>query len=362
MDVNISELEAKAESGDAESQYALGLRLFNGDGCTKDLATAFTWCMKAAEHDHANAQLAVANCFDSGSGVAQNLNEAFLWYQKSSNLGNSYAASALAYYYERGIATAMNPEEALNYYKKSAELGNINSFYTVVNHYLKTVKDYEKALVWLERITEVFPCYSSRELKVDGFISWFSTLGEIYLNGVSEPDASGNVISKNHSKAYRIFKSGAFANDRMSIFRLLGMKNDADVSPYLITDKEAAIFAMRGAALGCSYSELFLGDSFSVGGGVPKSAAEAVNWWTKAAYQDVYIAQYKLGVAFQDGVGVARDLIEAYAWFNLAAAGAPYHESKCKEARDSLEVSLTPDQLVSAQKRSTEIHASLKKR
>ena len=181
--------------------------------------------------------------------------------------------------------------------------------------------------------------------------------GRIFEEGIEEPDACGNVIEKDLVEAYFIYRIGFSANDACSVRSLLFMNTSKDMC--LVNDKEAAIFAMRGAALGDAYSECFLGEAYSAGRGVPKSAVEAVKWWTKAAYQDVRDAQYKLGLAYQEGVGVARDPIEAYVWLNLAAAP---HDSKCKGARDLLEVSLTPDQLVSAQKRSTEIHLGFKNR
>lgn len=364
MDVNLSELEAKAESGDAESQYVFGSRLFNGDGCKQDLATAFKWFMRAAAQDHANSQLSVSHCFRHGNGVTQDFNEAFKWCRKSSNLGNSWAFFYLAVYHQDGIGTTQDPVEALNCYKKSAELRNIDAIYEVVSHYVNVAKNYAEALNWLERIHEIFRCTLDREfkeLRVEGYPYWFHCLGEFYLKGVSEPDAFGNIINKDCYKAYRIFKLGAFANDTVSIRSLLQMRKHPDANPYIITDKEAAMFATLGAALGDGYSENILGDFYSAGCGVPKSAVEAVYWWIKAACQDDWHAQFKLGLAYQDGVGVAHDLIEAYAWFNLAAAGAPHHESKCKEARDSIEISLTPHQLVFAQKRSIELHSGMRK-
>ena len=364
MDTNLSDLAIKAESGDAESQYVFGSRLFNGDGCKQDLVTAFKWFMRAAAQDHANSQLSVSNCFRLGNGITQDFNEAFKWCQKSANLGNSWAFFYLAVYHQDGIGTTQDPVEALNCYKRSAELRNIDAIYEVVTHYVNVAKNYAEALNWLESIHKIFPCTLDGDftkLRAEGYSYWFHCLGDYYLEGVLDPDASGNVINKDYYKAYRIFKIGAFANDITSIYRLFRMRSLADANPYLITDKEAAMFASLGAKLGDRFSENILGDFYSAGLGVPKSAAEAVNWWTRAAHRDDYDAQYKLGEAFQDGVGVARDLVEAYAWFNLAAAGAPHHESKCKEARDSLEVLLTPDQLVFAQKRSTEIHAGLRK-
>ena len=56
------------------------------------------------------------------------------------------------------------------------------------------------------------------------------------------------------------------------------------------------------------------------GEGVPKDAAKAVEWYTKAAEQGHADAQNNLGVMYDTGEGVPRDLVRAYVWFNLAAA------------------------------------------
>jgi TPR repeat protein len=360
MNAELSELVAKAETGSAEAQYALGALLYNGEECARDSAAAFKWLMRAAEQEHAKAQEMVGDCFQAGFGVTRDYDEAFKWYQKSSNQGNSSALFSLGFCYESGLGTAANPVEALGCFKRAAELGNISALHHVVTYYIETVKDYALATEWLGRVRAIFPSsYTDREFEAVGWTSDFYRLGDILIRGIEEPDASGNVINKDYLKAYWIYRIGANAKDVMCIFALLTFKIRTGCE--YVSPQQAAMLAMRGAALGCSYSARFLGDAFSDGRGVPKSAAEAVNWWMKAAYQADYEAQFNLGIAYKDGLGVPRDLIEAYVWINLSAAGAPPHVSKCKEARDLLEVSLAPDLLVSAQKRSTEIHATLKK-
>jgi|688.fasta_scaffold208869_2 TPR repeat protein len=360
MNSELSELVTKAEAGSAEAQYALGSLLSRGEECARDSGAAFKWLMLAAEQDHAKAQEMVGNCFHSGFGVARDYEEAFKWYQKSSNQGNSSALCELGFCYQKGRGTSVNPVEALGCFKRAAGLANVDALHHVVMYYVKEAKDYTEATRWLDRIRDFFPHYTSGEFEVDGANWYFSILGDIFFDGVGEPDASGGVIKKDYNKAYWIYRIGANAKDRMSILKLLFL-NGIPGNEYLVPHKEASIFAMRGASLGCSYSARFLGDAYSVGRGVPKSAVEAVNWWTKAAYQGDYQAQYNLGVAYQDGLGVSRDPIEAYVWINLSAACSLPHVSRCMEARDLLEVSLTPDQLAFAQKRSIEIHATLKK-
>ena len=53
---NTAELIKRAESGDAQSQYALGLVYRYGIGVTRDAVLASVWFRKAAEQGNADAQ------------------------------------------------------------------------------------------------------------------------------------------------------------------------------------------------------------------------------------------------------------------------------------------------------------------
>lgn len=52
---NISELKNKAEQGNAEAQYSLGVCYRCGDGVEKNLEEAIKWYRKAAEQGYAKA-------------------------------------------------------------------------------------------------------------------------------------------------------------------------------------------------------------------------------------------------------------------------------------------------------------------
>jgi len=96
-------------------------------------------------------------------------------------------------------------------------------------------------------------------------------------------------------------------------------------------------------------SQFLLGSAYFVGIGTPKHdtmaerwlthAAEAghakaqnlvglhfsndslkVDWFTKAAWQGLPVAQFNLAVCYLDGDGINKDLEEAYIWFSIAAA------------------------------------------
>jgi len=62
-----------------------------------------------------------------------------------------------------------------------------------------------------------------------------------------------------------------------------------------------------------------MGVAYDTGRGVPEDDAEAVKWLTKAAAQDLAIAQGYLGSMYYRGEGVAKDEIMAETWYRRGA-------------------------------------------
>ena len=59
---------------------------------------------------------------------------------------------------------------------------------------------------------------------------------------------------------------------------------------------------------------------YDKGEGVIKDAAEAVNWYRKAANQGHAKAQLNLGVMYARGEGIIKDDILAHMWLNISAS------------------------------------------
>src|SRR5229473_6088037 len=72
----VEEVKAKAEAGDADSEYRLGLCYYNGEGVAKDFSEAVKWYRKAAEQGFAKAQGYLGRCYARGEGVTQDFAEA----------------------------------------------------------------------------------------------------------------------------------------------------------------------------------------------------------------------------------------------------------------------------------------------
>ena len=81
--------KAKAEAGDSQAQYELGL-FYSQDYervVAIDYFEAFAWTQKAAQRNHRMAQRLLAKFHELGRGTDKNLEEAIKWYRSSALLG-----------------------------------------------------------------------------------------------------------------------------------------------------------------------------------------------------------------------------------------------------------------------------------
>jgi TPR repeat protein len=72
-------LRRKAERGDPEAEYKLGLAYDVGIGAPQDLAQAAAWYSSAAEQGYAAAQFSLGLMYANGRGVPQDLVRAHVW-------------------------------------------------------------------------------------------------------------------------------------------------------------------------------------------------------------------------------------------------------------------------------------------
>jgi len=77
----------RAEKGDANAQFVLGLKYDTGKGVRQDYAEAAKWYRKAAEQGYAEAQFNLGTMYDEGRGVQQDYAEAAKWYRKAKDQG-----------------------------------------------------------------------------------------------------------------------------------------------------------------------------------------------------------------------------------------------------------------------------------
>jgi TPR repeat protein len=74
-----AETKAKAEAGDADAQFNLGVMYYQGLGVEQDLKEAVKWFQKTANQGNANAQHNLGVMYANGKGVEQNYVTAYAW-------------------------------------------------------------------------------------------------------------------------------------------------------------------------------------------------------------------------------------------------------------------------------------------
>ena len=124
-----------AEQGDAQAQYEVGRRFWNGDGVDQDHKQAADWFDRAARQGLAAAQCALGLCYERGDGVEQDMWQAAAWYQWAAQLDDAEAQLRLSECYEKGRGVPKDKEKAAEWLYKAAQHGG-----SYVKKWLKTLK------------------------------------------------------------------------------------------------------------------------------------------------------------------------------------------------------------------------------
>ena len=185
-----TQLRAKAEAGDAESQFHLGRAYSHGASVKRDDAEAARWVEKAALQGHLEAQSNIGYLHSIGLGVPRDAERAIEWWTKAAeagfvqaqfNLAISYlegklvprderkgfewmsraaargaapAQFVLGQLHGRGTGTERNPLEAAAWYRKAAEQGHEPAMLNLAVMYYTgegVARDPAEALRWIRR-------------------------------------------------------------------------------------------------------------------------------------------------------------------------------------------------------------------
>ena len=82
-------LRPLAEQGDAEAQYHLGTRYYNGAGVPVDYAQALKWFRLSADQENHRGMGALGSMYYLGQGVHQDYVLAHMWFNLSAARGGS---------------------------------------------------------------------------------------------------------------------------------------------------------------------------------------------------------------------------------------------------------------------------------
>ena len=89
------ELLKKAEDGDAEAQWSLGFKYYQGEEVSQNYKKAFSWYTKSANQGYSLAQTSLGTSYLYGHGVPQNHEKALEWLIKAAKQGEPFALVVL---------------------------------------------------------------------------------------------------------------------------------------------------------------------------------------------------------------------------------------------------------------------------
>ena len=113
-----------AESGDADSQYGMGLLYSEGMVVPMDDIQALKWFGLAADQGHGEAQYKLGVMHANGWGVPMNEAEAMKFYRLAAENGVTEAQVSLGTMYQNGFSIEQDKIEALKWFTVAMKLGD----------------------------------------------------------------------------------------------------------------------------------------------------------------------------------------------------------------------------------------------
>ena len=110
----LNTITKRANDGDVEAQYKLGILYFTGENHTQQsYVKAAEWLQKAANKDHVYAQFYLGILYSRGDGLPKNFSKAAEWIGKASEKGLAEAQYSLGLLYRDGNGV---PKDNVNAY------------------------------------------------------------------------------------------------------------------------------------------------------------------------------------------------------------------------------------------------------
>jgi TPR repeat protein len=275
----ISDLQKKADSGEAASQLALGKAYESGSGVPRRLDQAAIWYHKAAEQGNANAQNALGVLYWLGDGVEKDKIQAIQWYRKAARQGNANAMFNLGAAYYNGEGVGVNDTLAYAWFLLSSEAGSSSG------------QDAAKR--------------SRREHGPAAFNDACLAVGQMYEKGDDLP--------KNLELAatwYRKAAEGGHTEATIDLAVLYLKANDF---------VQARHWCEAAAKVDLPGGYYCLGHLYQQGRGVGPSPKEAFRWYEKGALRGNLASQQALARMYENGEGTKPDRTQAFVWFLMAA-------------------------------------------
>ena len=263
-------LLAKANAGDAYSQYLVAYAYDKGVGVPKDPVQADKWYRKAAEAGYPRAMARLGAMYALGrGGLPKDDVQAVIWFRKAAEAGQALAMSNLGHMYAAGRGgLAQDESEAVIWYRKAAEAGDAFGMTDLGDMYAAgrggLAQDDSQAVIWYRKAAEF------------DNVRGMTDLGDMYAAGRGG-------LAKDDVEAVNWFRQAAEAGDASGMFKL-------------------GVMYITGR------------------GGLKQDKAQAVSWFTKAAQLGdsnaqralVQMAQVSIACIGREGLASQLTPVELY--------------------------------------------------
>ncbi|MGB9071408.1 MAG: tetratricopeptide repeat protein [Terriglobales bacterium] len=275
----ISELQKRADSGEAAAQFALGKAYESGNGVPQRTDQAATWYRKAAEQGNAKAQNSLGVLYWLGDGVEKDKNQAVQWYRKAARQGDANAMFNLGAAYYNGDGVAVNDTLAYAWFLLSSEGGNSSG------------QEAAKR--------------SQGEHGPNAFNDACLSVGQMYEKGEDLP--------KNVELAavwYRKAAERGYAEATISL---------ANLYLHALDYTQARHWCEAAAKERLPGGYFCLGYLYQHGSGVGPNLKEAFRWYEQGARGGNVASMQALARMYESGEGTKPDRAQAFVWFFMVA-------------------------------------------
>ncbi len=336
------EIQAAADAGSAEAQFALAYMLQSGLGTERsndkaraayqkavekgimaaknnlgllqlasgdDPKKSIDLVAEAANAGYSPAQVSMGQLFLDGlpaAAIAKDADQARVWFERASDAGDDVASLTLGLMYENGAGVTADQEKATGLLSKAAEKGNTDAMIRLGAKLVggQGIKaDAAKGKEWFEKAI------------ASGAVGAKVALASIYENGTGTEKEPG--IAKDSKKAFDLYTEAADAGD-FSAYNKIAYFHENGVG-VARNEAKAAEWYKKGADKNvpvCVHNLAVFHEEAK--GGLKKDEKEAFNLYYKAALNAFVPSQIALALRYREGRGVIQDTQAALAWFERA--------------------------------------------
>ena len=314
--VEFKELYLKAQNGDSDAQYRLGVRLSLGRyGASKNRRLASDWYKKSADGGNIEAMVSLADYYKDGEVDGKNLDDAIGLYKKAALAGDWRAQHVLAEIYSSGESVSLNYAEALKWALLAADNdGTADVLCLVGKCYeegLGTEKNMAKALQYYQKAAKKDSSKAQPALARIGDALGDDLYGDVKF-GPGTPEKDKVECRKIYAEA---LEGRPGAEYEMGNILKEGMYC------ILVNKKEAFGWYLKSAEHGFADAQYEVARFYSLGEKdvVDCNDEEMFKWYWEAAAQGHVESMRKVGDSFYYGSGVDEDRERAKIWYARAA-------------------------------------------